>query len=184
MVLAATKQLAVYPTLLTIEPGQARKIRVGTTVPPEATQRAYRVVVDQLPSLESVQAPKGKENIDMRARLTIPVVLKPSGTATRAIDVKAAAVRKSAVDITLHNAGNALAEVSTIRVRGTGQGGASLFDRTGQAWYVLAGATQTFTISVPAGHCADVKAVSVDVTGTNIAGVKKTISDLTGACAS
>ena len=183
MVLKPTKQLVVYPTVFTVEPGQARKLRVGTTVPSEATQLAYRLVLEQLPSLQAALAPKGQDAVDLRTRLTVPVVLRPSAPPTRSIAIQSATVSKSAVDVVLTNPGNAHAEVSTIRVHGIGQGGKSLFDKTGNAWYVLAGATRKFTIPVPAGHCADVKAVSIDVTGTNIPEVKKTLN-ATGACSS
>ena len=45
MQLKDTKDIVVYPGLLTLAPNEERKLRIGSTVPAGAAERSYRVFV-------------------------------------------------------------------------------------------------------------------------------------------
>src|SRR4051812_25119627 len=50
MELTPTRDLSFFPSLMTVEPDQSRNIRVGGLVSSGATEKSYRIIVEQLPS--------------------------------------------------------------------------------------------------------------------------------------
>ena len=48
MVLNPTEDLIFYPTLLALEPGDERRIRIGTNDPIVASEKSYRIFVEEL----------------------------------------------------------------------------------------------------------------------------------------
>src|SRR5512135_2952596 len=61
MELKDTKDIVVFPGLLTLAPSEERKLRIGSTVPAGAVERSYRVFVEELPSLRAAQTAKKSE---------------------------------------------------------------------------------------------------------------------------
>ncbi len=51
--LLPTEDVVFFPSLLTLEPGKERKIRIGVSKPPGAVERTYRVFVEELPPSKS-----------------------------------------------------------------------------------------------------------------------------------
>src|SRR5438046_3155672 len=52
--LAKTDQLVYFPQLLSLDPGETKRVRVGVTLPQGATEKTFRVFMEELPSLQSV----------------------------------------------------------------------------------------------------------------------------------
>src|SRR5689334_10246455 len=55
MVLQPTREVAYFPSMLELAPGESRQIRIGTTAGSGTHEKTYRVTVEQLPSLEAEQ---------------------------------------------------------------------------------------------------------------------------------
>ena len=56
MQLTDTKDIVVFPALLTLGPKEERKLRIGATVPAGAVEKTYRVFVEELPALRAPQS--------------------------------------------------------------------------------------------------------------------------------
>ncbi len=78
MQLTPTKDVTFYPPLLVLKPGQERKVRVGTAVPPGAVEKTYRIFFEELPGLQTSQVPAGGAQVKIITKMGVPIfVLQP-----------------------------------------------------------------------------------------------------------
>ncbi|MBN1335192.1 MAG: molecular chaperone [Deltaproteobacteria bacterium] len=152
MQLAPTDDLLVYPTLLTLAPGEARKVRIGTTKGPGPTESAYRVFFEELPPLEE----DGSAVVRMLTRVSIPAfvgVKRPSATAT----VTGLALDDGVAQVDLTNEGNTHLKVEQVEVSALGAGGVAIATASARGWYLLAGRERLFDIELPEHDCTAVR---------------------------
>jgi fimbrial chaperone protein len=74
MLLTATDDLIFYPNLLAIEPGEERNIRVGANKSIVATEKSYRIFVEELPPAEK----SDHSGIRILTKMGIPVFIQPA----------------------------------------------------------------------------------------------------------
>jgi fimbrial chaperone protein len=155
MKLDPTGDVAFFPNVVTLPPGKQQKVRVGTTAAFGATERAYRLFVEELPSAPGAAA---ANRIAMRTRIGIPVFLeasKPNGHA----EISETAASNRSVSAMIRNTGNTHVMVDSIEFRGFNQAGQVVFTRTVPGWYVLAGRTRRFAAPVSPEECQSVQRV-------------------------
>src|SRR5712691_182471 len=61
--LAPTEEIVFFPALLTLKPGEERKVRVAATVAAKDVEKTYRIFFEELPPLET---PKEKAGAQVR----------------------------------------------------------------------------------------------------------------------
>ncbi len=182
MQLAATDDLVFFPQLLTLDPGETRRIRVGVTAPQAATEKTFRVFMEELPSLASIVAPANGPQLTIRMKIGVPVFVAPIGPASFSGDVRAASVRGDSLQFDVANTGNVHFNVADVRVATTGVSGGSPFSSDLSGWYVLAGETRHYIVPLPKGRCASIASVSVSVK-TDAGSFKNTFSNVSKDCA-
>jgi fimbrial chaperone protein len=160
MKLQDTKDVVVFPTLLTLGPRQMRKLRVGMTVAPGDVEKTYRVFVEELPPLKSPTADKSE--VRVLTKMGIPIFIAP-GKSTVVGVVEGKVVSKATLDFTVKNTGSVHFLASALWVRGLDSAGATVFEKKIEGWYVLAGGSRSWKVEIPASACAKTKVVSVDV---------------------
>jgi fimbrial chaperone protein len=74
MILAPTSDIVIRPSLVVIDPGASRTVRVATTLDPPAREATYRVFVEELPDRGA--ATPGR--IRVLARIGVPVFVAPA----------------------------------------------------------------------------------------------------------
>ena len=158
MKLAPTEDLIVYPTLLTIEAGVSRPVRVAATAERGAREVPYRIFVAELPPFTAPDA-IGASRITMLTRMLIPVFL-PAATEKVSGDVTAELTSDS-LQVGLRNLGTVHVRVGTIRLIGEGPSGV-VFDRSLTGWYLLAGGTRHYSLPVAAADQAKLSRVRVE----------------------
>jgi fimbrial chaperone protein len=163
MILGATEEIAVYPPVLTVAPGEERNFRVGAVVPFGPVERACRIVVQELPPPE---APGSGAQVRMLTRMLIPVFLAPAKTVSKAV-VADLAARGGQVRFRLVNEGTVRVRPDSVKVAGLGAGGAVLFESDLPAWYVLAGGDRAYEAAIPKGSCKALREVEVNVALAN-----------------
>lgn len=172
--LTPTQDLTYYPSLLTVEPGQARNIRIGGQLQPADTEKSYRLLVTQLPPTAQ---PANAMELRVLTQMSIPVFVEAEQSAPHGT-VEEVALNRGELSFLLHNTGNIHFFAKKARIQGRDARGALLFDKEQSGWYVLPGVKQRFKVPVPPPLCARLHSVSVEV--STDAGVTPTSATLSG----
>jgi fimbrial chaperone protein len=177
MLLAQTTDIVFFPTMLSLKPGEARNLRVGAAVAIGATEKTYRIFVEELPPIDDT----GTVNaVRVLMKMGIPIFLEPSKpVATPSID--ALAMQGQRLAFALRDTGNAHFFTKKVHVSALGDAGQSLFEQDLPAWYVLGGSSRDYTLDLPGSACkASRLQVRVETDGTTIESFLPTPN---GACA-
>jgi fimbrial chaperone protein len=161
MQLAATKDIVVYPGLLTLPPNGERKLRVGATVPAAAREQAYRVFVEELPGLRSAKEAT-KSEVKVLTKMGVPIFLRPAKPVGGGA-VEGLVVVKGSLSITLKNTGNIHFLVQSAKVKAADATGASTFEKDLEGWYVLSGGIRVWELELPKAACIKSKKLTVEV---------------------
>jgi fimbrial chaperone protein len=161
MQLKETKDIVVYPGLLTLAPNEERKLRIGSTVPAGTVERSYRVFVEELPPLKAPQT-ANKSEIKVLTKMGVPIFVSPAKP-TAAGTVEGMALAKGKLAFTVKNTGNVFFLVQSVRVKALNSAGAGTFEKNVEGWYVLAGGTRVWDLEIPKDACAKSKSLTVEV---------------------
>jgi fimbrial chaperone protein len=161
MVLSGTKDIVVYPSILTLAPGEQRKLRVGSTAAVTPNEKSYRIFVEELPPLQTAKKAANSE-VRVLTKMGVPVFLEPPGAVTRAA-VENVSLSKGRLAFDVKNVGNVHFVAGKISVRAFGPSGEAVHSTEVQGWYVLAGTARHFDVEIPRQACGKATAVTVDV---------------------
>jgi fimbrial chaperone protein len=161
MHLGDTEDLIVFPSLLTLAPGEERKVRVAASVPFGQIEKTYRLYVEELPSGEKSE--NAGSSVRILTRMGIPVFLQPSRAMATAV-LRALGMTDGALAFELANTGNTHYIPESIVVRGFAAGGQPVAEWPVNGWYVLAGGTRDFIVPLERPACARVRSLLVEVT--------------------
>jgi fimbrial chaperone protein len=161
MELLPTEEIAVFPTLLTLEAGKERKIRIGAATSLAASEKTYRVFVEELPPVERPGEAPAPSQIRVLTRMGIPIFLRPSKTESGG-EIVDARFENARLSFLVRNSGNVHFMLQTIRVQATGAAGETILDKQDNGWYVLAGGGRQYDWPVPQSDCARVKSVRIE----------------------
>jgi len=176
MVLNPTDDIIFYPTLLTINPGDQRNLRVGTHAKGVAKEKSYRIIIEELPPIEKLQA----SGVRFLTKVSIPIFIQPRKVEAKGV-IDQLALRKGELSFDIRNDGNVHIQPREIRVRGIAFDGGVQLDRKIPGWYVLSGGLRQYRIEVPKNDCVKVKDVKVEFE-INEKPVNETYSVPTDAC--
>lgn len=158
MRLADTSDIVFYPALLTIEPGQSRRVRVGAVVPIGALEKTYRLFVEELPDHRAAVSPEA--GIQVRTRMGVPIFLGAPRPTTRTM-VENLEVADGEMFFHVANRGSAHVLLQKVQIRGLSSTGEQVFARSVDGWYLLAGRHLRFRIPVPRAQCAKAATIAV-----------------------
>jgi len=161
MQLKDTKDIVVYPGLLTLAPNEERKLRIGSTVPAGAAERSYRVFVEELPPLRAPQT-SNKSEVKVLTKMGVPIFVRP-GKPAAAGSVEGMCLAKRKLAFAVRNTGNVHFLVQSVQVKAVDSAGASAFENKVDGWYVLTGGTRVWEIDFPKKECAKSKTLTVEV---------------------
>jgi len=101
---AQTDELLLAPATFRLEKGASQVVRIQLNRPLDATERAYRVFIDEVPPAQEVRANSLKTVVSM----AIPVFVAPaSGPIAKGQVALKASLAKNAISIELSNTGKA-----------------------------------------------------------------------------
>ncbi len=160
MQLSPTEDLVIFPTLLTLAPGEQRKIRVATAAGFGAVEKSYRLYVEELPPA-SRDAAEGS-SVRILTRMGIPVFLQPSRPVATAT-LRDVGLSQGKVAFELANTGNTHYIPDGITVRGFSGSGQAVGEWPVDGWYILAGGTRAFAVGIASPACEKVRSVLIEV---------------------
>jgi len=150
MVLGPAKDLVLFPPLVELQPGETRNLRLGTDAPPGARERSWRLFVEELP--HAAAAPEANR-VRVLTRVGIPVFLAPQKKQAQA-EIAFLPSEGGRVRFAIRNAGTVRLRPTSVTLALSAKDGARVYERTLDAWYVLAGGERVYAVEVPPDACA------------------------------
>jgi fimbrial chaperone protein len=161
MELTPTQDIVFFPMLLTLAPGAERKIRVGSATAVGATEKTYRIFVEELPPSASARPSSTGSQVRVLTKMGIPVFLQPPRPeSTGSIEVLG--FEEGRLRYRIRNSGNVHFLLQTVRVRGLGASGEDVVDRQTDGWYILAGGSREYSEMFSADECTRLKTLSIE----------------------
>src|SRR5438132_11814509 len=103
MQLVPTEDIVFFPALLSLNPGEERKVRVAATVAAKDVEKTYRIFFEELPPLERPETSGAQVRI--LTKMGIPIFVSPAnGNAEASID--SLKMEKSTLAFDVRNSGN------------------------------------------------------------------------------
>ena len=155
MQLTPTTDVVFFPALLTLGPGQERKVRIGTTAGFGSTEKPYRMFLDELPSNDP--APHG---VRMRTRVSLPVFVGGASAAAK-VEIDAVRLRGATLSFRLRNLGAAHLPPGELEVSAADAAGRIVATDRVKDWYVLPGGERIHEIVIPSDACTQIRRLAV-----------------------
>lgn len=159
MKLTPTEDIVFFPSLLTLRPAEERHVRVGSVTPVGSQEKTYRIFVEELPPFDG--GTDGGSAIRVLTKMGIPVFLRPAREAATGT-LTNVGQQSGRLHFALENTGTVHFVPQTITVRGLAAGN-TLFERSLDGWYVLAGSRRLFELDLPRPECTRVTRLAVEV---------------------
>lgn len=158
-----SSDLIYHPKLLTVEPKDERVVRVGIKAPGAATEAAYRLYIEEIPS--AVNKPGTLVAVKVAIRFGLPIFVSPGDVREKG-SIDGMEVLNGTLKVLVRNTGNVSFTVTTINVRGTDPAGAEAFSRDINGWYLLPGASRLYSTPLE-DACARLSAIRAEVKTAN-----------------
>jgi len=158
MQLAPTEDIASFPPMLTVKPGEESKVRLLVTTPFAEQEKNYRLIVEELPPVRRANSPGV---VTMRTKFSLPVFLSPA-KAVEGAKIEGPQLSRDKLSFHLRNTGNVHLRPKSVHMLALGKSGETLFEQSWDGWYLLAGDERVYAADVPKGACARIAAISVE----------------------
>jgi fimbrial chaperone protein len=178
MQLAETKDVVVFPPLVELGSGEERKLRIGISAAPAATEKSYRVFVEELPPPESPDAPG---QVRVLTRIGVPIFFAPTKALTKG-EVGFLSAGAGRAEIRIRNTGTVRLRPAAVTLYGVAVDGTRTFVSELHPWYVLAAGERQYQAQIPADACARTRELRATVT-VDPAPLEASLRLSDGACA-
>lgn len=149
-------ELVYFPRQMELEPNSKRLVRVGVKAAAGATERTFRMFIEELPE---PAADPARAQVGVYFRFGVPIFLTPA--APRVLpEIGEPTLANGKLSLLVKNAGNQHFRVNKVTV----EDGAG-FSRDIGGWYTLAGAQRTYTLDLPRDVCRKARSLSLAVEG-------------------
>lgn len=179
MKLGPTEDIVFFPAMLTLKPGETHNVRVGAAVPFGNAEKTYRIFVAELPPAETPQQPRS--TVRVLTRVGIPIFLEPSQV-LEAQQLSPLEIRDGKGTFEVRNTGNVHLRVEEVKLAGYEAGGARVFEKVSQGWYLLAGGSKRYSLEVPREGCAKVRKLVAEMRTDKDQRVEQPLPTPGGAC--
>jgi fimbrial chaperone protein len=158
-----TKEVLVFPRLMTLKGGEARDVRIGMKIPPGAVEKTYRIYIAELPPTVKPEKPAGGgANVAFLINFAAPLFFAPINPEP-VLEIARLDVVDNRIDSTLTNSGNVHLFVEEMTVVGLDASGNEVFRESIPERYLLAGTTKSYTLDISSGKCRVLAAVTYSV---------------------
>lgn len=158
---AESSDLIFFPLIMTLEPKEKRIIRVGTKLPPSASERTYRLFIEEITDVAAARS-QGTA-VSVKLRFGVPLFIAPAKV-EKGGTISDARLAKGEVQLTVKNSGNQHFRFETVTVTAAG---APMGEASG--WYLLAGAERSYTIKLDKDACAKARKLEIALSADELA---------------
>jgi fimbrial chaperone protein len=171
-----TQDLIFFPKIMTLSKGEKKTLRAGVESLPVNKEKAYRLYVEEIPSRKKSEG----LNVSITLRFGIPVFVKPERE-TPGAEIEKVEVSDGVAKVTVKNTGNVHLVIDSITLKGKNAGGKETFSQELAGWYLLAGASKTYTATIPREACDGITRLYIEA-ATGKIGLKKEFELRNGMC--
>lgn len=148
-----SNDLVFFPRIFSIDKQDQRIVRVGLKVPATATEKSYRLFIEELPP--PPEPGKQGAQILFVLRFGVPVFVRPDKEQF-AGSIEALEAAPAAATVIIRNSGNQNFQIQSLKVK-SGAG----YEKEIVGGYVLAGATKHVTAQFPPELCRKLGKVQI-----------------------
>jgi fimbrial chaperone protein len=159
-----TSELVYFPRQLELDADGKRQIRVGATSPGAATERTYRMFIEELPDPSAAAAPA---QVRVYFRMGVPVFVPPAQPKPQP-EISEPTLERGKISVQVKNTGNQHVRLVRLKV----EDGAG-FSEEVAGWYTLAGAQRTYSLDVPRDVCRKAKTLNIAIEGEGVRADRK-----------
>lgn len=156
-VLTEARDLVVFPTLFSLAPKESRKVKVGITIPQDARQRTYRLIVEELPPTAAGM----QSGLRVLTRMSVPIFQAPLREVRSGV-VAEVKLRSGVLAINVENRGTVSVMLRAAKALGRDAAGREVWSGEAAGWYLLAGGRRAFELQVPSEEAARISSVEVE----------------------
>jgi fimbrial chaperone protein len=153
-----TGDILFFPRIMIFDKKEERILRVGIKGPPGAKEKAYRLFLEEIPEPSKARG----ASVAVAIRFGLPVFVKPAKEAPGG-EIGALSMSAGVVSATVENRGNVHFTIQTVLFSGKSAGGEVIFAKEVPGWYLLAGASRTYSADVPPERCGELAGIDVEV---------------------
>ena len=139
-----TDDVVVFPTMLTLSPGEERRLRVAVTAAPGEVERTYRIFIEELPPPKN--EPDGSNGVQVLTRVGNPIFVAPL-KADAQDTVSGVGLAQDGLHFQVDNQGTTHFVPQTLRVRALAGNGQVVTDHSADGWYILAHSSRRYTLA-------------------------------------
>jgi fimbrial chaperone protein len=158
--LTPTTDIVFFPGLVTVKPGETRKVRIGANIKPDSVEKSYRVFFEELPRLYS--DPGEGSNVQVTTRTGIPVFIGPASTAPNMV-LDGLKVVTGNIRFSVRNTGNGHFQLQKVRLQLFDPGGKVVATEELAGWYILPGGFREYEVPLSKMKCAGAKSATVSL---------------------
>lgn len=156
-----TRDLIFFPRIMSVEPGQEAVVRVGLKTGASASERTFRLFIEELPGI--VKKPEGNAaQINFLVRFGLPIFAAPiqprDGLAIEKLELT-----NGVIAVAARNTGNRHQVFKSLRLEGTDASGNRVYGLDIADRYLLAGIVKSYTATLTPEQCGKIAALEVEI---------------------
>jgi fimbrial chaperone protein len=152
-----TGDILFFPRIMIFDRKEERILRVGIKAPPGAKEKTYRLFLEEIPEPSRAQG----ASVSVAIRFGLPVFVKPGKEDPRG-EIGPLSMSAGVVSARVENRGNVHFTIRTVLFSGKNARGEVIFTKEVPGWYLLAGASRTYSADVPPERCGELAGIDVE----------------------
>ena len=153
-----TRDILFFPRIMIFDRKGEKILRAGIKIPAIEKEKTYRLFIEEIPGPGKAQG----ANIAIAIRFGVPVFVLPLKEDLRG-EVMGIGMSAGTLRVPVRNSGNVHFLIQGIRIHGKNLKGAVIFSKELNGWYLLPGASRSYTADVPADVCREIAGFDVEV---------------------
>jgi fimbrial chaperone protein len=153
-----SNDIIFFPKIMIFEKKEEKILRTGIKIPAVAKEKTYRLFIEEIPE------PRKSEgaNVAIAIKFGVPIFVTPLKEEPKG-EIEKPGMSKGAVKIIVKNSGNVHFRIESITVKGKDLKGEEKISKELSGWYLLSGASRSYTTTIPQDVCETLAKVSIEV---------------------
>ena len=152
-----TSDILFFPRLMFFDGKGEKVLRAGIKLPAIEKEKTYRLFIEEIPDARKAEGAR----VAIAIRFGLPVFVKPLKDGPKG-EVTGLSMAGGVVNAVAKNTGNVHFLIQGITIRGRNQKGEDIFSKELKGWYLLAGASRSYSADVPADVCSEIAGINVE----------------------